>query len=164
MIQIHPRVITFINNLYVGGYFQQLISDLVIPSLMTLLMYNVTNHIKSRKNFEVSSAQHHQNHNQGGASSNNSSHHQYEEEDLTQPQEEYSERYNLFLLIQLFIILFIYFYLFIYVFSLDDSHQAPSASDYEIDPMYDDDLYNEFIESACYLLGNLTTSGNKGSK
>lgn len=25
--------------------------------------------------------------------------------------------------------------------------------------MYDDDLYNEFIESSCYLLGNLTTSG-----
>lgn len=34
-------------------------------------------------------------------------------------------------------------------------------SDYDIDPLYDDLLYNEFIESASYLMGNLTTSGTR---
>jgi hypothetical protein len=33
--------------------------------------------------------------------------------------------------------------------------------DYDIDPLYDDQLYNEFIESASYLMGNLTTSGTR---
>lgn len=49
MMHMHGRVITFINNIFVCGKFQALISQHIIPSLMTLLMFNVTNHIKSRK-------------------------------------------------------------------------------------------------------------------
>lgn len=49
MMHLHSRVITFINNVYVSGKFQAALSQQIIPSLMTLLMYNVTNHIKARK-------------------------------------------------------------------------------------------------------------------
>jgi hypothetical protein len=43
---------------------------------------------------------------------------------------------------------------------LESDSDSTIEADYEIDPLYDDLLYNEFIESASYLLGNLTTSGN----
>jgi tetratricopeptide (TPR) repeat protein len=46
MMSLHSRCIIFINNLYVSDVFVDLISRQVIPSVMTLLMYNVTNHIK----------------------------------------------------------------------------------------------------------------------
>ena len=46
MMSLHSRCIIFINNLYVNRTFVDLISRQVIPSVMTLLMYNVTNHIK----------------------------------------------------------------------------------------------------------------------
>lgn len=46
MMSLHSRCIIFINNLYVNKTFSEIISRQVIPSVMTLLMYNVTNHIK----------------------------------------------------------------------------------------------------------------------
>lgn len=49
MTHLHARVVTFINNIYVSGKFQTLLSLYTIPSVMALLMYNVTNHIKVRK-------------------------------------------------------------------------------------------------------------------
>jgi hypothetical protein len=53
MMHLHSRVITFINNIYVSGKFQNTLAYQIIPSLMTLLMYNVTNHIKCRKNNQM---------------------------------------------------------------------------------------------------------------
>lgn len=35
------------------------------------------------------------------------------------------------------------------------------TTDFDVDPLYDDEFYNEFIEAACLLLGNLTTSGTR---
>lgn len=46
MMSLHSRCIIFINNLYINKHFEYSISHKVIPSVMTLLMYNVTNHIK----------------------------------------------------------------------------------------------------------------------
>ena len=70
MMHLHSRVITFINNIFVSRKFQELLSQTVIPSLMTLLMFNVTNHIKSRKHHDSVS---------------------YEEEDLTEIDEVRSQ-------------------------------------------------------------------------
>jgi hypothetical protein len=257
MTHLHARVVTFINNIYVSGKFQTLLSLYTIPSVMALLMYNVTNHIKVRKarqemededseesaelsgsedgeedvfedykrtnlasdstlpnkrprvtsrgceykfsflmqlrDYEFTNVreqrilkqkqdklqsqiakqqqrhQQHQQHQQyqqhqqhqhlqhpssSFQKSKHSPKQEEEEEDMTGVGEQNELSKGLGKLAGISI--------------SDITGNAPSlirgevgANDFDADPLYDDEFYNEFIESACLLLGNLTTSGTE---
>ena len=87
MTSLHSRIITLLNNIYVSGGFREEISRILIPSIMTLLIFNVTGHVKLQK-------------------------------------------------------------------QKNDKNRKKSKSDTN----YEEDLYNEFFESCCCLLSNITTN------
>eukprot|EP01127_Copromyxa_protea_P011932 TRINITY_DN3060_c0_g1_i7.p1 TRINITY_DN3060_c0_g1~~TRINITY_DN3060_c0_g1_i7.p1 ORF type:complete len:905 (+),score=192.01 TRINITY_DN3060_c0_g1_i7:212-2716(+) len=227
MTHLHARVVTFINNIYVTGKFQTLLSLYTIPSIMALLMYNVTNHIKIRKarqemededseesaelsgseegeedvfedykrtnlasdstlpnkrprvtsrgdyefsnvreqrilkqkqdklQSQIAKQQQRQQQQQPGPETTRKVTQGGEEDTktVTGPTEEESEEEKG---------LGTKLAGSISDISGNTSHVSrgeATTNDFEADPLYDDEFYNEFIESACLLLGNLTTSG-----
>lgn len=101
MMSLHSRCIIFLNNLYLYEKFRDLIASIIIPSLSTLIMYYLTNHMKLYR-YQLNSA--------------------------SQEEIEFDKNQKLI-------------------------HG-------EVDKMYNDDLYNDFISSACEFLANMT-SGTK---
>lgn len=179
MMSLHSRCIIFINNLYVNRTFSEVISRQVIPSVMTLLMYNVTNHIKLIKkriqdNLARTQNQHREQSekqiaaptptNAPNATSNSASNSSSpsaspapsgELNSLTSSNHSSSVSISVAGASPM-----------AGADSSNDSKNAavPSSSTTttptthdQVDKMYNDALYVDFIASACILLGNLTT-------
>lgn len=146
MMPLHTRCVTMLSNLHVSGVFHHLISRLCIPSVMTLLIYYVTNHIKLRKkvgeNGDDRGSGFDAQQNLGGSLVNGEDRRKIRRKNSSSSTKIYTTKGAT---------------------SKDSKKKASGAGGgdprIEVDEFFDNSLYHDFVESSCAFLGNLTSSG-----
>eukprot|EP01122_Echinamoeba_exundans_P012014 TRINITY_DN4941_c0_g1_i2.p1 TRINITY_DN4941_c0_g1~~TRINITY_DN4941_c0_g1_i2.p1 ORF type:complete len:560 (+),score=89.07 TRINITY_DN4941_c0_g1_i2:35-1714(+) len=138
---LHSRCIIFVNNLFVSSIFADRIMERLVPAVMALLMYNVTNHVKLKKHREaqmllgdVQEAQASTPHRQKKQKASEIA----EAADPAVAVETLAEQPHP-------------------PATQLQSPPAPTSSE-NVDPLYDERLYTDFVSSACLFLGNATGS------
>lgn len=144
---LHSRCIIFVNNLFVSNIFAERIMERLVPAVMALLMYNVTNHVKLKKHREAqtllgdaqeaqASSPHRQKKPKANVNSPSADPNGYSEpESLPDPATNIDPSQ----------------------IPSPSSASAATSSD-NIDSLYDERLYTDFVSSACLFLGNATGS------
>jgi tetratricopeptide (TPR) repeat protein len=138
---LHSRCIIFVNNLFVSSIFADRIMERLVPAVMALLMYNVTNHVKLKKHREAqmllgdvqeaqASTPHRQKKQKASEMAEASDPAAAVESLAEQPHPPATQL---------------------------QSPPIPTSSE-NVDPLYDERLYTDFVSSACLFLGNATGS------
>lgn len=130
MAHLHARIITFISNIYVTGKFQTLLSVYVLPAVMELLLYNITTHKPTLEETTRETDNLAVDPREGLIT-----------EQGQEPVQNIMRQGRFFT-------------------SNNENSESALPTEYQLPSNFGIEMYKELIESICFLMGNLTTSGN----